>query len=160
MRKGIAEIDPNIPLLDPMTLDVLRNLVIGDFRFYRNLLGLFAGIALLLAVIGIYGVMSHFVSARTREIGIRMALGARPGDVLEMVGGVGLKLGAIGVVLGAALAAGLTRLIATFLYGVKPTDPATYAIVGVGLGVVALAACLIPAHRALKVDPMVALRHE
>jgi putative ABC transport system permease protein len=160
MRKVVAEIDPNIPLLDPMTLDSLRKLVIGDFRFYRNLLGLFAGIALLLAVIGIYGVMSHFVSARTREIGIRMALGARPGDVLEMVGGVGLKLGAIGVVLGAALAAGLTRLIATFLYGVKPTDPATYAIVGVGLGVVALAACLIPAHRALKVDPMVALRHE
>ena len=160
MRKGVAEIDPNIPLLDPMTLDGLRNLVIGDFRFYRNLLGLFAGIALLLAVIGIYGVMSHFVRARTREIGIRMALGARPSDVLEMVGGVGLKLGAIGVVLGAALAAGLARLIATFLYGVKPTDPATYAIVGVGLVVVALAACLIPAHRALKVDPMVALRHE
>jgi len=160
MRKGVAEIDPNIPLLDPMTLDGLRNLVIGDFRFYRNLLGLFAGIALLLAVIGIYGVMSHFVSARTREIGIRMALGARAGDVLEMVGGVGLKLGAIGVVLGATLAVGLTRLIATFLYGVKPTDPATYAIVGVGLVVVALAACLIPARRALKVDPMVALRHE
>jgi predicted permease len=160
MRQGVAEIDPNVPLLDPMTLDGLRNLVIGDFRFYRNLFGLFAGIALLLAVIGIYGVMSHFVSARTREIGIRMALGARPGDVVELIGGVGLKLGAIGVVLGAALAAGLTRLIATFLYGVKPTDPATYAIVGVGLVVVALAACLIPARRALKVDPMIALRHE
>jgi putative ABC transport system permease protein len=89
-----------------------------------------------------------------------MALGARPADVLELVGAAGLKLGAIGVVLGATLAVGLTRLIATSLYGVKPTDPATYAIVGVGLVVVALAACLIPARRALKVDPMVALRHE
>ena len=108
--------------MDPITLDGALNLVIGDFRFYRNLLRLFAGIALLLAVIGIYGVMSYFVSARTREIGIRVALSARPGDVLEL-GGAGLKLGAIGVVLGAALAAGLTRLIATFLCGVKPTDP-------------------------------------
>jgi putative ABC transport system permease protein len=132
----------------------------GDARFYGNSLEIFAGIALLLALIGIYGVMSYFVSQRTHEIGVRVALGAAPADVLRLVGTLGLKLAGAGVVAGALLALAVTCLIATFLYDVKPTDPLTYAIVAAGLVAVALLACLIPARRATKVDPMVALRHE
>jgi putative ABC transport system permease protein len=160
MRQGMNEVDPNVPLSTPITLDELLDLFIGDYFFYRNMLGIFAGIALLLAIIGIYGVMSYFVNARTHEIGVRVALGALPCDVLELIGGLGLKLSAIGVIVGAALAFALTRLIAKFLYGVKPADPLTYAVVAVVLTVIALLACFIPARRAIKVDPMVALRHE
>ena len=160
MREGINEVNPNVPLLEPLTLDNLLDLWIGDFYFYRNMLGLFAAIALLLAVIGIYGVMSYFVTARIHEIGVRVALGALPRDVLTLIGGLGLKLSAIGVVLGATLAFGLTRLISAFLYGVKATDPPTYAVVAITLIAIALLACFIPARRAVKVDPMVALRHE
>ena len=160
MRSGIEEVDPGALLLEPITLDDLLDAFIGDFFFYRNMLGLFAGIALFLAVIGIYGVMSYFVSARTHEIGVRVALGALPRDVIAMIGGLGLKLSVLGVLIGAGLAIALSRVIATFLYGVKPTDPVTYAIVAVTLIAVALLACFIPALRAVKVDPMVALRHE
>jgi len=160
MRQGINDVDPNVPLLEPITLDDLLDAFVSDFFFYRNMLGLFAGIALFLAVIGIYGVMSYFVSARTHEIGVRVALGALPRDVAELIGGLGFKLSVLGVLIGAALAFGLTRLISTFLYGVKPTDPLTYAIVAVVLIAIALLACFIPARRAVRVDPMVALRHE
>jgi len=132
----------------------------GDAQFYMSLFGIFAGIAVLLAVIGIYGVMSYFVSERTHEIGIRVALGALPSDIVSLVGKLGLKLTLIGVAIGAALAIGLTRLIAEFLFGVKPTDPVTYAVVAVALAGVALLACYIPARRASRVDPMVALRYE
>jgi putative ABC transport system permease protein len=141
-------------------MDDLLALSIGDFRFYGNILEIFAGIALLLALIGIFGVMSYFVSQRTHEIGIRVALGASQSDVLGMVGKLGLKLAVAGVIAGVALALGLTRLIATFLYGVKPSDPLTYTVVAAGLVSVAMLACFIPARRAVKVDPMVALRHE
>ncbi|MFZ0864501.1 MAG: FtsX-like permease family protein [Candidatus Sulfotelmatobacter sp.] len=116
--------------------------------------------AVLLALVGIYGVMSYFVSERTHEIGIRLALGALPSDVFSLVGKLGLKLTLIGIVIGVGLALGLTRLIADFLFGVKPTDPATYAAVALGLILVALLACYIPARRATKVDPIVALRYE
>jgi putative ABC transport system permease protein len=160
MRQGINEVDPNIPLLEPMLLDDVLDLFIGDYFLYRNILAIFAGIALLLAVIGIYGVMSYFVSARTHEIGVRVALGALPRDILELIGGLGLKLSSIGVIVGAALAFGLTRLISTFLYGVKPSDPISYVIVAFVLTAIALLACFIPARRAVKVDPMIALRHE
>lgn len=160
MRKSVEGIDPNVPLIDTTRMDALLDRSITGFRFYRNVLGVFAGIALLLAVIGIYGVMSYFVTQRTHEIGIRVALGAEPGDVLALVGRLGLKLSVIGVVAGAGLAMAMTRLIAAFLYGVKPTDPVTYAMVAIGLVGVALTACLVPARRAVKVDPMVALRHE
>ena len=160
MRSGIEEVDPGALLLEPMTLDDLLELFIGDFFFYRNMLGLFAGIALFLAVIGIYGVMSYFVNARTHEIGVRVALGALPRDVIELIGGLGIKLSLLGVVIGTGLALALSRVIATFLFGVKPTDPLTYAIVAATLVAVALLACFIPARRAVKVDPMVALRHE
>jgi putative ABC transport system permease protein len=160
MREGIREVDPNVPLLEPITLDELLDYSIGTFFFYRNMLLLFAGIALFLAVIGIYGVMSYFVSARTHEIGVRVALGALPRDVAELIGGLGLRLSAIGVTIGAAMAFALTRLISTFLYGVRPGDPLTYAVVAIVLIAIALLACFIPARRAVKVDPMVALRHE
>jgi putative ABC transport system permease protein len=160
MREGISEVDPNVPLLEPIALNELLDAFIGGFFFYRNMLLLFAGIALFLAVIGIYGVMSYFVNARTHEIGVRVALGALPRDVLSLIGGLGLRLSVVGVLIGAALAFGLTRLISTFLYGVKPSDPLTYAVVAVVLIAIALLACFIPARRAVKVDPMVALRHE
>ena len=116
--------------------------------------------AVLLAVMGIYGVMSYFVNERTREIGIRVALGARPFDVLGLVAELGLKLAAIGVAIGLTLALGLARLIASFLFDVKPTDPLTYAAVAAVLIAVALLATYIPARRATKVDPMIALRYE
>ena len=160
MRQSAAEVDPDVPFVEPITLAELVDLRNGEYRFGRNILGLFAAIALLLAVIGIYGVISYFVNARTREIGVRVALGALPRDVLELIGGLGLKLSAIGVALGAGLALALTRFIASSLYGVKPTDPLTYALVAITLIGVALLACFIPARRAVKVDPMVALRHE
>ena len=127
---------------------------IGDWQFYMRTLAIFAGIALLLAVVGIYGVMSYLVSERTHEFGIRVALGALPSDVLSLVGNLGLRLTLIGVVIGILLAVGLTRLIADFLVEVKPTDPVTYAVVSVVLVGVALLACYIPARRATKVDPM------
>jgi putative ABC transport system permease protein len=125
-----------------------------------QLLGIFAGVAVLLAAVGIYGVMSYSVSERTHEIGIRMALGAHRTDVLGLIARLWLKLTCIGVGIGAALAFGLARLISTFLFGVKPTDPPTYAAVAVGLAAIALLACYIPARRAIKVDPIVALRYE
>jgi putative ABC transport system permease protein len=160
LRQRVAEVDPNIPVLHAMNMERTVALSFGDFREDRNLFAIFAGIALFLAVIGIYGVMSYFVNARSHEIGVRVALGALPRDVLELIGGLGLKLSAIGVALGAALALALTRFISASLYGVKPTDPLTYIMVAVALTAVALLACFIPARRAIKVDPMVALRHE
>jgi putative ABC transport system permease protein len=160
LRQSVAEVDPNIPVLYAMNMERSVALSFGDFREDRNLFALFAGIALFLAVIGIYGVMSYFVNARTHEIGVRVALGALPRDVLELVGGMGLKLSIIGVVIGIGLALALTRFISASLYGVKPTDPMTFALVAIVLIAVALLACFIPARRAIKVDPMVALRHE
>jgi putative ABC transport system permease protein len=132
----------------------------GDYQAYMKLLGIFAGIAVLLAVMGIYGVMSYYVSQRTREIGIRVALGANSRDVLGLVVKLAAKLALIGVVVGIALALGVARLIATFLYGVSPSDPITYASVAAVLIAVALLASFIPARRASKVDPMTALRYE
>ncbi len=159
-KKAAAEIDPDQPVTDVMTMDQLMAESIGDWRFYMQLLGIFAGMALLLAAIGIYGVMSYLVNERTHEFGIRMALGARRGDVLSLVAKLGLKLTVVGVVIGAASALGLARLISRFLFGVKPTDPITYVAVAMGLAAVALLACFLPARRATKVDPMVALRYE
>jgi putative ABC transport system permease protein len=160
VKKVIAGIDPDLPVTGVRTMEDVISESVGDYRVYMQLLGVFAGVAALLAAIGIYGVMSYFVSQRTREIGIRVALGAERGDVLRMVGALGLKLAGLGVTAGIALAFGLTRFIATFLYGVKAYDPLTYAAVALGLIGVAMFASYIPARRAMRVDPLVALRYE
>jgi putative ABC transport system permease protein len=160
VKKIVAELDPDQPVTNVMSMDQVLAESMGDYQFYMQVLGIFASMAVLLAVMGIYGVMSYFVNQRTREIGIRVALGAHSADVLRLVAGMGLKLAAIGVTIGVALAFGLTRLIATFLFGVKPTDPVTYAVVAAALIGVALLASYIPARRATKVDPMTALRYE
>ena len=158
VKKAVTDLGLDQPVMDVMTMDQVLAESIGDWRFYMRILGIFAGIAVLLALVGIYGVMSYFVSERTHEIGIRVALESLPSDVISLVGKLGLKLTLIGVSIGIVLAAALTRLIAQFLVGVRPTDPLTYALVAVGLVGVALLACYIPARRASRVDPMVALR--
>jgi len=160
VKQALAEIDPNQPITNIMTMEDVLSASLGDYRFYMELLGIFAGVAVLLAAVGIYGVMSYSVSERTHEIGIRMALGARPGDVLGLVTKLGFKLTSIGVAIGVTLAFGVTRLISAFLFGVKPTDPLTYAAVALSLAAIALLACYVPARRAMRVDPMVALRYE
>ena len=124
------------------------------------LLGAFAGLALLLSSIGIYGVISYLVGQQTREIGIRMALGAQRKDVLRLILGNGARMALLGIAIGIVAALGLTRLMAKMLYGVSATDPLTFVVVALVLVLVALAACYIPARRAMRVDPLVALRYE
>jgi putative ABC transport system permease protein len=160
VKKIVADLDPDQPIENVMTMDEVLARSTGDYQFYTRVLGAFAGLAVLLAVMGIYGVMSYFVNQRTREIGIRVALGARRGDVLGLVGKLALKLALLGIGVGIVLAVGVTRLIATFLFGVKPTDPLTYSAVAAVLIAIALLASYIPARRATKVDPMAALRYE
>jgi putative ABC transport system permease protein len=160
LRKAVADLNPDVPTTEIRTMDDILAESMGDWQFYMRSLTIFAGIAVLLAMVGIYGVMSYFVNERTHEIGIRVALGALPSDVLNLVGKLGLKLTVMGIVIGIGLAVGLTRLIREFLVGVKPTDPLTYGAVSIVLVCIALLACYIPARRATKVDPIVALRYE
>jgi putative ABC transport system permease protein len=128
--------------------------------FNMTLLSLFAGLALLLAAIGIYGMLSYSVQQRSQEIGIRMALGAHGKDVLRMVVKVGMMLAGLGIVIGIAGALALSHLLTALLFGVKPNDPSTFAAIGGALALVALLACWIPARRATRVDPLFVLRYE
>jgi putative ABC transport system permease protein len=160
IRQIVAELDPDQPITNVMSMDELLTQSLGGTRFYMQVLSVFALVAVFLAGIGIYGVMSYFVSQRTHDIGVRMALGAHPSDIFSWVAKLGLKLVLIGIAAGVVLALGLTRLISAVLFGVKSTDPLTYLVVAVVLAAVAFLACYIPAHRATKVDPLVALRYE
>jgi putative ABC transport system permease protein len=160
MRGAVQSIDQDQPIRRAQLLQSAIAGSVAPQRFVTTLLLLFAGLALLLAMVGIYGVMSYSVSQRTQEIGIRVALGAQPGDVLMLVVRQGLLLAVIGVAIGLGAAAGLMRLMSSLLYGVSATDPLTFAVLSILLTGVALGACLVPARRATKVDPMVALRYE
>lgn len=160
VKNTIGEIDPNQPVTSVMTMEQVLSRSLGDWKAYMQLLGIFAGVAVLLAAVGIYGVMSYSVNERTHEFGIRMALGAHEGDILRLVARLMLKLTGIGIVIGLGMALGLMRLIKSFLFGVKPTDPLTYVAVAVFLTGIAVVACYLPARRAVKVDPLVALRYE
>jgi putative ABC transport system permease protein len=148
------------PVFNVQTMEQVISASTVDTRFRVALLGIFAGLALLLASVGIYGVVSHSVSRRTHEIGIRMALGAKRGDVLKLVVGQGFRLTLIGVAAGIAGAVVLTRFLSSLLYDVKPTDPVTFVAASLILTGVALIASYIPARRATKVHPIVALRYE
>jgi putative ABC transport system permease protein len=159
-RQQVEAVDRNQPIYDVATMTKLRSDSIAPQRFNLLLLGLFAGVALALAVVGIYGVMSYAVTQRTHEVGLRMALGAGSLDVLKLVVGHAMKLALTGVALGLVGAALLTRLMSSLLFGVTPTDPVTFVAVALLLGLVALVASLVPARRAARVDPMVALRCE
>ena len=160
VRDAIGEIDQTQPIYDMQPLDQLVAKSLGQRRFTLTLMVLFGVIALILSAIGIYGVMAFAVSQRTQEIGIRMALGANAVDVLKMVVGSGMFLAVIGVAVGLIGAFAVTRLMASLLFGVSPTDLMTFGFVTAGLLLVALLACYIPARRATKVDPLVALRYE
>jgi putative ABC transport system permease protein len=152
--------DPDLPVVDLMMMEEVVSQSVWQNRLYAILFSVFAGIAMLLAAVGIYGVMSYSVTQRTQEIGIRMALGAQLKDVLRLVVKGGLALSLIGVAIGIAGALALTRLLRSLLFGVTPTDAVTFIAVSLVLLLVALVACYIPARRATKVDPLVALRYE
>jgi len=160
VRDQVLALDKEMVLGDVQTMEQRLAGTLAGRRTNMLILGIFASLALVLAAVGIYGVMSYLVGFRTHEIGVRMALGAGRSDVLKLVAGQGLGLTLIGVGVGLAGAFGLTRFLASMLYGVRPTDLATFAAVSLGLMAVALLACCIPARRATKVDPMVALRYE
>jgi predicted permease len=160
VRKTLASMDPDAPLYDVRTMEDYLALDLGRARFQTVLLGLFAAIALLLTAVGLYGVMSYTVVQRTPEIGVRMALGANKNDVLGMILARSFRMTGFGLLFGILGALVLTRLLSNLLYEVKPVDPLTFVVVALVLGVVSLLASYVPAWRAARVDPMVALRHE
>ncbi|HZX97691.1 MAG TPA: ABC transporter permease [Myxococcales bacterium] len=160
VRRTVQEIDPLQPVYSQQSMEQVVSDSMSDRRLMLLLLGIFAVVALLLASVGIYGVMSYSVEQRTREIGIRMALGAERAAVLRMILGQGTRLAAVGIAVGLLGAFALSRLMSRFLYGISATDPSTYALLALLLAAVAVAACLLPASRAVKVDPVIALRAE
>jgi predicted permease len=160
IRRAIGQMNSQQVMFGTETMDNIISDSLADRRFSMILLGIFAALALLLSAVGIYGVISYLVGQRTHEIGIRMALGAQTRDVLKLILGQGAKMALLGVAIGIAAALGLTRLMATMIFGVSAHDPLTFAGVAIILVAVALSACYVPARRAMRVDPMSALRYE
>src|SRR6185503_9241683 len=160
VRKEVLSIDPDQPLADVRTMEQWLGTAVAAPRYRTALLGLFALLALVLASTGIYGVMCYSVAQRTHEIGVRMALGARQLDVLKLVVRQGMLLTLVGVILGLTGAFALTRVMQSLLFGVTAKDPFTFAVVAALLSAVAFIACLVPALRATRVDPLIALRYE
>jgi putative ABC transport system permease protein len=160
LRREVQAVDPDLPVFGERPMEDLISASLAQRRFAAQLIGLFGALALLLSGIGIYGVMAWSVSQRTREIGIRLALGANTRSILRWILGQGMRLTLVGVAVGLLGAFAMTRLLRGLLFDVAPTDPLTYVCLAALLAVVALLACYIPARRATKVDPMVALRTE
>jgi predicted permease len=160
VREVVRSIDRDQPVGRLETMSDVVDKSLGTSRLSTMLFGLFGVVGLVLASVGIYGVMSYGVMQRTREFGVRMALGARPSDVRGMVLRQGAALTGIGIVIGIAGALALTRLMRTLLFAVTPTDPLTYVAIALALGAIALLACYLPARRATRVDPVIALREE
>ncbi|MGA2427503.1 MAG: ABC transporter permease [Candidatus Acidiferrum sp.] len=160
VTKAVHRVDPSLPVTEITTLEGLLSRSVSPRRFSAVLIGVLAGLALMLSAVGIYGVMSYTVGQRTQEIGIRMALGAEPQNMLALVLGRGARLALVGIAAGVLGALALTRFLSSLLFGVQAKDPLTFAAVAILLLLVALAACYVPARRAMKVDPMVALRYE
>jgi putative ABC transport system permease protein len=160
VRREVHAVDPNEPVFAVRTMEAVIASALAERRFTMLLLGFFAATALLLSGIGIYGVMAYIVTQRTHEFGIRMALGARRSEVVRLVLAQGLRLAAAGIVLGVAGAAVTARAIGALLYDVDPRDPATFTLLSAALTFAALAACYVPARRAVQVDPIRALRRE
>ncbi len=160
IKNEVHAVNANVPIYEVASLESQLARHIAPRRFNTWLLGLFAAVALLLAVIGLYGVLAYSVSQRSHEIGIRMALGAQAADVLKLVVKQGMKLALIGIAIGLVASFALTRLMASLLYGVSSTDPLTFILILLLITTAALVACWIPARRAVKTDPMVALRCE
>ena len=160
VRREVQTVDPAQPIYAVQTMNLVIENTVREKSVNTTLLTVFAGVSLLLAVIGVYGVMSYTVAQHTREIGIRMALGAQPRAILKLVVGRGLVLVSAGAVIGVFASFGLTRFIENMLFGVTPTDPLTFTAIVLLIGLVALLACLIPAQRAMRVDPIIVLRHQ
>jgi putative ABC transport system permease protein len=160
IQEELRQLDPTIPAANFRMMPELVTQAVARPRFSSLLLGLFAALALLLAIVGLYGVMAHGVTQRTREIGIRMAVGAQQRDVLALIIRQGMQPALIGMVIGLVAAFVFARVLASQLYEVSPTDPGTFALVAFGLFTVALAACCIPARRATQIDPVKTLRFE
>jgi len=160
VTEAVHRVDPSLPVTEITTLDGLLSRSVSPRRFSAVLIGVLAGLALVLSAVGIYGVMSYTVGQQTQEIGIRMALGAEPQNMLALVLGRSARLALVGIAAGVLGALALTRFLSSLLFGVQAKDPLTFASVAILLLLVALAACCVPARRAMKVDPMVALRYE
>jgi putative ABC transport system permease protein len=160
IQRIVAEVDPGQTVYNIRTMEQALSEMLAPERFWMQLYGIFAAFAVILAAVGIYGVMSYSVTQRTHEFGVRMAVGAHKADVMKLVIKQGLKLTVIGLAIGIGAGIGLTRLISSYLYGVTATDPLTFLAVTVLLTGVTVAACGVPARRAVKVDPLVALRYE
>ena len=160
MKRQIWSLDSGIPLNRVQSMDELIGESLAERQFNMSLLGLFAGLAMILVVVGVYGVISYNVSQRTNEIGIRIAIGARRANILKMILGQGARMAAAGLAIGALGAYASTRLMTKVLFGVAPTDPATFVAVILLMSVTVIAACFVPAAKAVRVDPIAALRHE